>query len=82
MVSTLLKDIGYSQENSTTIFDDNQSCMKLIRNPEFHSRTKHIDIQHHFVREHVEKGKIKLVYCQTEEMVADILTKALAKVKA
>ena len=50
-----------------------------MHNPEYHARTKHIDIQYHFVREQVQKGEIELVYCPTEEMVADQMTKPLAK---
>jgi hypothetical protein len=44
---------------------------------QYHSRTKHIDIRYHFIRQNIEDGYISLEYCPTEEMVADILTKAL-----
>ena len=75
----LLADVGFVQEGATTIMCDNQGCIALAKNPTNHSRTKHIDIQHHFIRERLESGEICLRYCPTQEMVADVLTKALAK---
>ena len=71
------KDIGFSQDTSLTIFSDNQSYISLSRNPTFHTRTKHVEIQHHFVHEKIESGNINLVFCGTQDMVADILTKGL-----
>jgi len=53
----LLSDIGRRCENATAIMIDNQSAMKLIKNPEFHSRTKHIDVRYHFIREKLIKSK-------------------------
>lgn len=61
-----------------TIFNDNQSAQKLCMNSMFHARTKHIDIRHHFIREHVSKGSIDVKYLCTKEMLADILTKPLS----
>jgi len=58
---------------------DNQGCIALEKNPMHHSRTKHIDVQHHFICEKVESEVINLKYCPTEHMKADVLTKALAK---
>lgn len=75
----LLADVGFTQEGATSIMCDNQGCIALAKNPTNHSRTKHIDIQHHFIRERVESGEIGLTYCPTQDMVADVLTKALAK---
>ena len=57
---------------------DSQSAMAIAKNPRFHGRAKHIDIKYHYVRDSVQAGKIKLVYCPTDDMVADILTKPLA----
>jgi hypothetical protein len=59
-------------------FGDNQGSLSLGENPEFHQRTKHIDIKHHFIREHIEKRTIDLWYIRSSEMAADGLTKPLA----
>ena len=58
-------------------FSDNQSAICLAKNQQTHGRTKHIDIKYHFIRELVETGRIKLAYCPSADMVADILTKGL-----
>jgi hypothetical protein len=72
-----LREIGYDIDNQNVIFCDNQGAIALAHNPEHHARTKHIDIQYHFVRNCVEDGTTRLEYCPTEDMVADGLTKAL-----
>jgi hypothetical protein len=55
----------------------NESAIKLANNPVQHSRTKHIDIRHHFLRDHEAKGDIKLFHVSTENQLADIFTKPL-----
>jgi hypothetical protein len=64
---------------ATIIFCDNQGAIALAKNPQFHSRMKHVEIQHNFVREKVSDGAIQLEYVNTESQVADGLTKALDK---
>ena len=61
------------------LYIDNNSALKLTRNPEFHSRLKHIDIKHYFIREKVEEGVINTQHVRTTDNLADIFTKALAK---
>jgi L-arabinose isomerase len=56
---------------------DNESPIKLANNPVSHSRTKHIDIRHHFMRDHETKGDITLSHVSTEKQLADIFTKPL-----
>jgi len=56
---------------------DNESVVKLANNPVQHTRTKHIDIRHHFLRDHVAKGDISLENVGTENQLADIFTKPL-----
>lgn len=59
------------------VFEDNQACIKLSRNPINHSRTKHIDVIHHFLRDEVEKKTFDIDYLETENMLADAFTKPL-----
>ena len=66
---------------STTLFSDNQSAITLTKEHQYHARTKHIDIRFHFIRWAVEEGKLRLIYCPTNDMVADTLTKALPSPK-
>ena len=65
----------------SVIHCDNMSAIQITQNPVFHSRTKHIDIRHHFIRDHVEKKNVRLEYEPTETNTADILTKALAETR-
>jgi len=66
-----------------TLYSDNQSSIALAHTQgQFHARTKHIDIRYHYIRYMIEKGEIRLIYCPTEDMTADILTKALPSGKA
>lgn len=60
---------------------DNMSAVRLIKNPEFHKRTKHIDVRYHFIREKYRNGLFNLEHISTKEMIADIGTKALPKVR-
>ena len=64
-----------------SIFCDNKSAIDLTKNSMYHARTKHIDIQHHFVREAVKNKQIVISKISTDEMVADSLTKAVCRQK-
>lgn len=60
------------------MFSDNKSAIAIAKNDAHHSRTKHIDIRHHFVRDEIQAGNILLQWISTEQQLADILTKPLA----
>jgi hypothetical protein len=80
---TLLTELKYqgTEYIPTHIYGDNQGSLALAENPEFHQRTKHIDIKYHFIRQQVEKGTIHLSYISTADMIADGMTKPLTAVK-
>jgi hypothetical protein len=75
----LFSELGVEIESPTLIFGDNVASIALAKNPVKHERTKHIDIKHHFLRDHVTKNNIKLAYIPTEDNLADILTKTTTK---
>jgi hypothetical protein len=75
----LLEEFGYPQVSATKIFEDNQGCIALARNPVLHKRTKHIEIRYHFIRERIESKQVQLEYVPTQKQLADIMTKALPK---
>ncbi len=62
------------------MYEDNQGAIQLSRNPKFHNRTKHIDISFHFIREQVSRNVVSVKYCRKENMLADVMTKALPRV--
>ncbi|GKE08329.1 hypothetical protein Tco_1411880 [Tanacetum coccineum] len=77
----LLSKLTHSQEEKVTIQVDNKSAIALMKNPVFHGRSKHIDTKYHFIRECVEREDIQVEFKSVEYQKADILTKALPKIK-
>ena len=73
----LVTDLQKVSPKPMVLFEDNQSAISMTKNPQFHGRSKHIAIKYHFIREQVSSGKVKLQYCRTNDMVADIMTKGL-----
>lgn len=76
-IDHLLKEIGQDKLLPIPLLCDNQSAIRLAKNPEFHQRTKHVQIKYHFIREQLKSGIIDLQYVGTENQLADILTKPL-----
>ena len=77
----LLSEVTGKEQERTTILVDNKSAISLAKNPVFHRRSKHIQKRFHFIRECVEKDQIEVEFVRGEDQCADILTKALAKIK-
>ena len=77
----LLSDLFDLQLDSTCIYCDNRSCVKLSENLMFHDKLKHIEIQYHYIRDMVQRGEVKLQYVVTDEHIANFFTKPLARVK-
>ena len=75
----ILEDMGEKQDEPTKINCDNKSAIAMAKNPVHHSRTKHIAIKYHFIREVEATKEIKLDYCRTEDQITDIFTKALSR---
>jgi hypothetical protein len=75
----LLQDLNEPQLKATAIYEDNEGCIALAKNPVHHKRSKHIDVKYHFTREKVESGEVELFSIRTDEQVADVLTKNLPK---
>ncbi|GKA17202.1 retrovirus-related pol polyprotein from transposon TNT 1-94 [Tanacetum coccineum] len=73
-----LSDYGFAY-NRIPLYCDNKSAIALCCNNVQHSRSKHIDIRHHFIREQVKKGVVELYFMRTEYQLADIFTKALPR---
>ena len=76
-IQRLQNDLNEASVKSTLIYEDNQSTICMTKNPQYHGRAKHTVIKFHYIREQVEKKAIQLEYCESKNMVADMLTKAL-----
>ncbi|GJY86091.1 hypothetical protein Tco_0500117, partial [Tanacetum coccineum] len=75
---TQLLDYGYKY-NRIPMYCDSKSAIAISCNPVQHSKTKHIDIRYHFIKEHVEKGTVEIYFVGTEYQLADLFTKAPQK---
>ncbi|TXG53998.1 hypothetical protein EZV62_019254 [Acer yangbiense] len=73
----VLEKLGLTQGNSTTVFCDSSSAIKLSKNPVMRGRSKHIDMRFHFLRELTKIWTVKIIHCNTQEQVADVMTKPL-----
>ena len=79
-ISSLLRDMRPANETahlSVPIAEDNQATIRYASNRILNSRSKHIDIRHHFIRDHVRAKRISIFYIPTNDQLADCLTKCL-----
>jgi hypothetical protein len=73
----ILGDMGEKQDMTTILFCDNKSAIAMTKNSVFHSRTKHINLKHHYIRKTVEDEEVVIKYVKTGDQLTDIFTKAL-----
>ena len=76
---SVLSEMTIEVKEPIQLLVDNKSAINLANNPISHGRSKHIETRYHFLREQVNSGKLKLVYCPTQQQLADVLTKPLKK---
>jgi hypothetical protein len=78
---SIITEVFQSYDRPIDVFCDNQSAIALAQDHQFHPRTKHIDMHYHFIRWVIQKGMVRLMYCPTQDMVADVFTKGLPSPK-
>ncbi|RVX01148.1 Retrovirus-related Pol polyprotein from transposon TNT 1-94 [Vitis vinifera] len=80
LVTWLLEELRVPLKHPMVLYCDNQAAISIAKNPVHHDRTKHVEIDRHFIKEKIEEGVFKVSYTPTNCQTADILTKALARV--
>ena len=75
----LLEEIGFGEDGASIIYVDNQTAMSIGNRDCKTKHTKHVEVKYHMIQDMVERNEVRLIYCPTSLMVADILTKPLAK---
>jgi len=78
---SLYYELGFLQKLPTILRGNNNGSIAMVNNPQFHQRSKHIDIRYHWIRDEIIKETINLESCRDPDQTADILTKALPKPK-
>ena len=77
----LATDLHLDTKGPMLIYEDNQATIVMSKDPQYHGRSKHIDIKFHYVRDQCNDNVIQLKYCPTNDMIADIFTKGLSQDK-
>ena len=76
---SLLSELGFSSSNPTTLWCNNVGAIYLCSNPIFHARTKHIELDYHFIWEQVQQRNIQVLFISSDDQIVDILTKPLGQ---
>lgn len=77
-LKNLMKDLGFSQRTAMNLYCDNTSAIEIAHNPVQHDRTKHVEVDRHFIKEKLEADIIHFSFVRSEFQLADILTKAVS----
>jgi len=73
----LIRELGFKPDRPFNLHNDNRGAIALTRDPQFHGRSKHIDIRHHFLHELIKRGNLNIHHIRSEDNIADIFTKPL-----
>jgi hypothetical protein len=77
----ILSEFGFQHQHPTSLWCDNQSAIKLAKDPVQHQRIKHIELHMHFIRKLIHDKVIEVLFCPTEDQVVDIFTNSLIEEK-
>ena len=77
-IQIVLSDLGFGPRESMRLFCDNKAAIDIGHNPVQHDRTKHVEIDRHFIKEKLNSGSICTPFVKSGEQLADVLTKSLA----
>ena len=77
-VKIILSDLGFGPKDSMKLYCDNKAAIDIAHNPVQHNRTKHVEIDRHFIKEKLNSGCICTPFVRSKDQLADILTKGLA----
>lgn len=77
-ISLVLKSLGIPLHNTPKLYGDNMSSVYLTANPAFHKRTKHFELDYHYVRERVALGSLMVKHISAHQQIADVFTKSLS----
>ena len=76
-IKRLLEELRITSEEPVQLFCDNKATISIAHNPVHHDRTKHVEVDRHFIKEKIDGGIISIEYIPTSQQLADILTKGL-----
>lgn len=78
-MASLLSDLGILHQEATLLYCDNKAALHIAANPIFHERTRHIEMDCHYIRDKIQDGSVIIRFVSSTNQLADVLTKALGK---